>query len=179
MKEKNLNFYPLWVTLYIVSSIYFACLFVSNKRQNGWSDRAQILCGTSRDPGNGLWMMKICVKKFYMREKLLWNLQTVYYTVQKEDAKATIKSGKRRCLSQHRYFLRKKSKTWGHILERCQSFLCEKNNNIDCSFFKINSRYRVRLLRRQTELIQFLSLHFRFLALINVLITFLKHILYH
>ena len=110
----------------------------------------------------------ICAKNYYEICKLF----IILY-------KEKIKSGKRRCLSQHRYFLRKKSKTWGHILERCQSFLCEKNNNIDCSFFKINSRYRVRLLRRQTELIQFLSLHFRFLALINILITFLKHILYH
>ena len=35
------------------------CLFVSNKRQNGWTDRAQIFCGTSRDPTEGLWMIKI------------------------------------------------------------------------------------------------------------------------
>ena len=35
------------------------CLFVSNKRQNGWTDRAQIFCGTSRDPREGLWMIKI------------------------------------------------------------------------------------------------------------------------
>ena len=34
-------------------------LFVSNKRQNGWTDRAQILFGTSRDPREGLWMIKI------------------------------------------------------------------------------------------------------------------------
>ena len=34
------------------------CLFVSNKRQNGWTDRAQIFCGTSRDPRGGLWMIK-------------------------------------------------------------------------------------------------------------------------
>ena len=37
--------------------IYFACLFVlmfvSNKRQNCWTERAQILCGTSRDPSPG------------------------------------------------------------------------------------------------------------------------------
>jgi len=33
--------------------------FVSNKRQNGWTDRAQIFCGTSRDPKEGLWMIKI------------------------------------------------------------------------------------------------------------------------
>ena len=34
-------------------------MFVSNKRQNGWTDRAQIFCGTSRDPREGLWMIKI------------------------------------------------------------------------------------------------------------------------
>ena len=37
--------------------IYFACLsvclFVSKKRQNGWTDRAQFLCGTLRDPRKG------------------------------------------------------------------------------------------------------------------------------
>ena len=35
------------------------CLFVSNKRQNGWTDRAQIFCGTSRDSREGLWIIKI------------------------------------------------------------------------------------------------------------------------
>jgi len=47
--------------------IYFACLsvslFVSNKGQNDWTDRAQIFCGTSCDPMEGLWMIeftKIC-----------------------------------------------------------------------------------------------------------------------
>ena len=47
--------------------IYFACLsvcmlvclFVSNKRQNSWTDRAQILCGTLHDPREDLWMVKI------------------------------------------------------------------------------------------------------------------------
>ena len=37
----------------------FVCLFVSNKRQNGWTDRAQIFCGTSRDSREGLWMIEI------------------------------------------------------------------------------------------------------------------------
>ena len=32
---------------------------VSNKHQNSWTDRAQILCGTFRDPREGLWMIKI------------------------------------------------------------------------------------------------------------------------
>ena len=36
----------------------FVCLFVSKKRQNGWTDRAQIFCGTSRDPREGLWMIE-------------------------------------------------------------------------------------------------------------------------
>ena len=37
------------------------CLFVClcNKRQNGWTDQAQILCRTSRDHREGLWMIKI------------------------------------------------------------------------------------------------------------------------
>ena len=34
-------------------------MFVSNKRQNGWTDRAQIFCGTSWDPREGLWMIEI------------------------------------------------------------------------------------------------------------------------
>ena len=39
--------------------LVFVCLFVSNKRQNGWTDRAQIFCGTSREPREGLWIIKI------------------------------------------------------------------------------------------------------------------------
>ena len=36
------------------------CLFVSNKQtKNGWTDRAQIFCGTFRDLMEGLWMIKI------------------------------------------------------------------------------------------------------------------------
>ena len=35
----------------------FICLFVSNKRQNGW--RPKSFCGTSRDPRESLWMIKI------------------------------------------------------------------------------------------------------------------------
>ena len=44
------------------------CLFVSNKRQKGWTNRAQIFCGTSRDPREGLWMieiLKICVLEVF------------------------------------------------------------------------------------------------------------------
>ena len=54
--------------------LVFVCLFVSNKRQNGWTDRAQILCRTSRDPREGLWMIKIkksCVLKFFIFVQIL------------------------------------------------------------------------------------------------------------
>ena len=49
--------------MYLYLYMYFACLgvcrFVSNKRQNGIADRAQILCVTSHDPMEGLWNIKI------------------------------------------------------------------------------------------------------------------------
>ena len=45
--------------LYINLACLFVCLFVSNKRQNGWTDWTQIFCGTSRDHREGLWMIKI------------------------------------------------------------------------------------------------------------------------
>ena len=32
------------------------CSFASNERQNGWTERSQILCGTSHE---GLWMIKL------------------------------------------------------------------------------------------------------------------------
>ena len=38
-----------WVSVY---------LFVSNKRQNGSTNQANIFCGTSHDPREGLWMLK-------------------------------------------------------------------------------------------------------------------------
>ena len=34
-------------------------MFVSNKRENGWTDPAQIFCGTSRDSREVLWIIKI------------------------------------------------------------------------------------------------------------------------
>ena len=47
--------------MYVYCCLLFivVCLFVSNKRQNGWTDRAQIFCGTSRDSREGLWIIKI------------------------------------------------------------------------------------------------------------------------
>ena len=49
-------------------------LFVSNKRQNGWTDQTQILFGTSRDPRDGLCIIKtskICVSTLYIFCKIL------------------------------------------------------------------------------------------------------------
>ena len=48
----------LYINLACLSVCLFVCLFVSNKRQNGWTDRAQIFCGTPRKPREGLWMIK-------------------------------------------------------------------------------------------------------------------------
>ena len=54
--ESSIYKFGLSVCLFVCLSV---CLFVSNKRQNGWTDRAQIFCGTSREPREGLWVMKI------------------------------------------------------------------------------------------------------------------------
>ena len=79
------------------TSIYFACLavclsdlFESNKRQNGWTDRAQILCGTSHDPREGLWMLRItktCIQtllifvKFKTARKNIWNIRELSFVI--------------------------------------------------------------------------------------------------
>ena len=50
-----------WLFFFITSIYKFSlsvCLFVSNERPNGRTDRAQILRGTSRDPREGFWMVK-------------------------------------------------------------------------------------------------------------------------
>ena len=59
LKANNLYIPYLYINLACLSVCLFVCLFVSNKRQNGWTDRAQIFCGTSRDHREGLWMIKI------------------------------------------------------------------------------------------------------------------------
>ena len=47
--------YIIWL-----SGCLFVRLYVSiNKRQNGWTDRSKILCGTSHDPRECLWNIKI------------------------------------------------------------------------------------------------------------------------
>ena len=55
-------------TLFICLSV---CLFESNKRQNGYTDWTQILCGTSHDPREGLWMIKI--KKIYTQHNSIFS----------------------------------------------------------------------------------------------------------
>ena len=47
--------------IYTLHVWVFVCLFLFNKRQNGWTDRAQILFRSSRNPKDGLSMLKICV----------------------------------------------------------------------------------------------------------------------
>ena len=71
-RDKKKNIF-VFICLYIcLESIYkfglsvclSVCPFVSNKRQNGWTDRPHIFCGTSHDPREGLWMIefsKICL----------------------------------------------------------------------------------------------------------------------
>ena len=52
---KNLEFeiiYFIW-KIYTLLVCLFVCLIVSNKRQNGWTDWTQILCGTSHNPREG------------------------------------------------------------------------------------------------------------------------------
>ena len=67
------------------------CLFVSNKRQNGWTDRAQILCGTSfMSPVkvNDWSKFQISLltkfnfhKIFKIHETFVWNLRTFFVIV--------------------------------------------------------------------------------------------------
>ena len=39
-----------WIRIYALLVCMPVCLFLPNKRQNDWTDRAQILYGTSHDP---------------------------------------------------------------------------------------------------------------------------------
>ena len=94
------------INLYKNLACLGVCLFVSNKRQNGWTDRTPILCGASRDPREGLWMIKIlefCVKTFFIFVNF-WkrpkNPQT-FFILYKEKMltdKASIKSWNRSAL---------------------------------------------------------------------------------
>ena len=49
-------------------------MFVSNIRQNGGTNQTLILCGTSHDPREGLWMLRItksCLPQFLILRKIL------------------------------------------------------------------------------------------------------------
>ena len=46
------------MNLYINLACLFVCPCLSNKRQNGWTNRAQFFCGISRYPREGLWTIK-------------------------------------------------------------------------------------------------------------------------
>ena len=61
----------MYILCLSVLSWVFACLFVSNKHQNDWTNPAQILCATSHDPREGLWMIKI---KKLVSNKILFSL---------------------------------------------------------------------------------------------------------
>ena len=54
-----ITLWNIYINLACLSVCLSVCLFVSNKRQNCWTDRAQIFCVTSRDHREGLWTIKI------------------------------------------------------------------------------------------------------------------------
>ena len=58
VRERDRFFLLTSIYKFGLSVCLSVCLFVSNKRQNGWTDRAQIFCGTSHDPREGFWMIK-------------------------------------------------------------------------------------------------------------------------
>ena len=48
---KKMIFKYLYIIYILCLSVLVSvCPFVSNKRQKGWTDRAQFFCGISRDP---------------------------------------------------------------------------------------------------------------------------------
>ena len=47
---KNYSIYLYTLLFCLGVCNLFVCLFVANKRQNSWTDLAQIFCGTSRGP---------------------------------------------------------------------------------------------------------------------------------
>ena len=50
---------PFFVkNIIFVFVLFVIILFVANRLQNGWTDLAQIIHGTSHDPMEGFWMIK-------------------------------------------------------------------------------------------------------------------------
>ena len=89
--------YQICIYIYTLLVCLSFCLFVSNKRQNDWTDWAKILCGIWHDPGKGVWMLRIqklnpngfniceilkLLKKVFKNQ---WTFLLLFYTVQKED----------------------------------------------------------------------------------------------
>ena len=59
-------------------------MLVSNKRQNGWTDQAQILCGTSRDQRQGLWMIKLKkITSNKIRFLKILKIHVIFYIIRK------------------------------------------------------------------------------------------------
>ena len=58
IKNSPFKYISSYLEIYIFTLCLFVCLYISNQRQNGWTDQAQIFCGTSCDPREGLWMIK-------------------------------------------------------------------------------------------------------------------------
>ena len=63
MFQNDANIRKIYIKIWLVC--LGVCLFVSNKRQNVWTDRAKNFCGTSRDHREGLLMIKKCVLKVF------------------------------------------------------------------------------------------------------------------
>ena len=68
------------IYIYFMSVVY---LFVSNKRQNGWTDPAQIYCGTSHEPREGLWIVIIKKNSF----KNFWFFKMHKKSIKKQQLK--------------------------------------------------------------------------------------------
>ena len=61
-KTQFLHVYLLWLPV--------ACLFATNKLQNGWTSWARNFCGTSHDPRQGRFMADKNFKKFWSHKIL-------------------------------------------------------------------------------------------------------------
>ena len=59
MVRKSQYFIIMKIFTQIYLYICLVCLFDSNRRQNGWTDRDRILFGISHNSKEGLWIFKI------------------------------------------------------------------------------------------------------------------------
>ena len=91
-----------------VSVCLSVCLsvYVSNKRQNDYTDLTQMLYGTTHDPREGLWMLKItknfvqkflifvkfwkCAKKYFQISKIFCSCLILYKRCMLTDAKSLV-----------------------------------------------------------------------------------------